>query len=274
MRGRGRGIVSPGAALAALWLAALVSGPAAASSPDRADRFDTVVIDAGHGGDDTGARGPLGHQEKDVVLAVARNLAVRLREHGLQVVLTRDSDEFVPLEQRTAIANDLGADLFLSIHANASPQPGIGGTETYFLALEASDAAAASVAERENRAFVREGEPPIAALSDPFIALIGDLIATEHLEESNAFARQVQEELGELPLRSRGVKQAMFVVLSGVQMPAALVEIGFITNRADERRMTGSAGRDAIVAALADAVLAYGRRYDARRGGAARQEDE
>lgn len=232
------------------------------------ERFDTVVVDAGHGGDDTGARGPRGHLEKDVALAVARNLAVRLRARGLRVVMTRDADVFVPLEERTAIANDAGADLFLSIHANASPQPGIRGSETYFLALEASDSSAAGVAERENRAFHRDGEEAIAALDDPFIALLGDLISTEHLEESNALARGVQQKLGALPTRSRGVKQAMFVVLSGVQMPAALVEIGFITNRDDERRMTGPQGRDAIVAALEQAVLDYGARWEARRGDA------
>lgn len=253
--------------------AALALAGAAAAEPS-SERFDTVVIDAGHGGEDVGARGPRGHREKDVALAVARNLAQRLRDRGLRVVLTRDADVFVPLEERTALANDAGADLFLSVHANASPEAEIRGSETYFLALEASDAAAAGVAERENRAFEREGAGAIAALSDPFIALIGDLISTEHLEESSAFARGLQERLGALPTRSRGVKQALFVVLSGVQMPAALVEIGFITNADDERRMAGPKGRDAIVAALEAAVLEYGRRYEARRGGPAAREKE
>jgi len=262
--------------IAALGCAAAVvcAVPGALGAEAAVERFDTVVLDAGHGGDDTGAKGPRGHLEKDVALAVTRNLAARLRARGLRVVLTRDADVFVPLEERTAIANDAGADLFLSVHANASRERGIRGSETYFLALEASDAGAAGVAERENRAFQREGQAPIPALDDPFIALLGDLISTEHLEESNALALGVQERLGELPTRSRGVKQALFVVLSGVQMPAALVEIGFITNREDERRMTGPTGRNGIVSALEEAVVDYGRRYEARRGAAPASEGQ
>jgi N-acetylmuramoyl-L-alanine amidase len=255
-----------GTALLALGLAlaGIPAGAAPASDSDP-ERFDTVVIDAGHGGSDTGAKGPAGSLEKDVALAVARNLAVRLRARGLGVVMTRDADVRVPLEERTAIANDARGDLFVSVHANAATEASIHGSETYFLALEASDAGAAGVAARENRAFGEEAAA-IEALSDPFIALLGDLIATEHLDESSHFARSVQHELGAVPIKSRGVKQAMFVVLSGVQMPAALVEIGFVTHAGDERKITGTAGRDAIVEALEKAVVAFGRRYDARRG--------
>jgi N-acetylmuramoyl-L-alanine amidase len=241
---------------------------AAAPAPiaSAGERFDTVVLDAGHGGSDTGAKGPTGSLEKDVALAVARNLAARLRARSLTVVMTRDADVRVPLEQRTAIANDARGDLFVSIHANASTDAEIHGSETYFLALEASDAGAAGVAQRENSAFAAEKDARIDALSDPFIALLGDLISTEHLDESSAFAQRVQQELGRMPVKSRGVKQAMFVVLSGVQMPAALVEIGFVTHRGDEGVMNGTEGRKAIVGALEKAVIAFGERYDARRG--------
>ena len=211
-----------------------------------------------------------GTVEKALVLAVARDLATKLRASGLNVVMTRDTDVFVPLEERTARANDVRGDLFLSIHANASPDRSVHGTETYFLALEASDAAAAQVASRENQAFGEEGAG-IAAVDDPFIALIGDLIETEHLEESSDLARLVQTELGGTSLKSRGVKQALFVVLTGVQMPAALVEIGFVTSRRDEQALKGDA-RSEVVESLARAVHAFGRRYDARRGhGAANQ---
>ncbi|HXV37168.1 MAG TPA: N-acetylmuramoyl-L-alanine amidase [Myxococcota bacterium] len=232
-----------------------------ASGPDR---FDTVVIDAGHGGDDVGARGAAGTEEKRLVLAVAKELAARLRDAGLEVVLTRASDVFVPLEERTARANDARGDLFLSIHANASTDVAVNGTETYFLALEASDASAAQVASRENSAF-GESAGGIAAIDDPFIALIGDMIATEHLKESSELARMVQTELSVTALRSRGVKQALFVVLTGVQMPAALVEVGFVTSDADAKVLAGAGRRD-IVSALERAVLEFGRRYDARRG--------
>jgi N-acetylmuramoyl-L-alanine amidase len=250
------------AALAALAFAVAVPAGLAAE----AERFDTVVIDAGHGGSDVGAKGFSGTLEKDVALAVARNLAARLRARGLKVVMTRDADVRVPLEQRTAIANDTRGDLFVSIHANASADASIHGSETYFLALEASDSAAAGVAQRENSAFAAEAGPEIDALSDPFIALLGDMISTEHLDESSAFAQRVQQELGRMPVKSRGVKQALFVVLSGVQMPAALVEIGFVTHRGDEVVMNGTDGRKAIVDALEKAVVAFGQRYDARRG--------
>ena len=117
------------------------------------DRFDTVVIDAGHGGEDEGARGPHGLLEKDVVLDVARSLAARLKHAGLHVVMTRARDEFVPLEERTSIANDARADLFISIHANAAHDDGARGSETYFMSLEASDEHARGVALRENEAF-------------------------------------------------------------------------------------------------------------------------
>ena len=185
------------------------------------------------------------------------------------MTLTRQRDVFVPLEERTAIANDARGDLFLSIHANASPDPNVHGTETYFLAVDASDEAAAQVASRENRAFAR-GDP-ITAVGDPFIALIGDMIATEYLHESNDVARIVQKELDHTALKSRGVKQALFVVLTGVQMPAALVEIGFVTSARDERSLSG-ADRVSLIMSLERAVLEFGRRYDERRGVPARSE--
>ncbi|MBW2270007.1 MAG: N-acetylmuramoyl-L-alanine amidase [Deltaproteobacteria bacterium] len=230
------------------------------------DPFDVVVIDAGHGGDDQGARGPTGALEKDVVLEVARELAAQLRAHGLRVVMTRSDDSFVPLERRTYIANDAKGDLFVSVHANAAANASIRGSETFFLSLDASDDASRLLAERENIAFgAAAAQGPQA--NDPLVAILGDLIATEHLTESQEFAGLAQGRLAQLaPDVSRGVKQAPFVVLTGVRMPASLLEIGFITNPSDERSMRSRQGRDAVVAALADAVAEFGRRYDARRG--------
>jgi N-acetylmuramoyl-L-alanine amidase len=236
-----------------------------AGDPD-ADRFDSVVLDAGHGGEDRGARGSGGLFEKDLVLDVAKRLARRLEAHGIDVVMTRERDEFVPLERRTSLANDADADLFVSIHANAARNPRPRGTETFFASLDASDEAAGELAERENRAFVRPSGAP-AAVTDPLLAILGDLIATEHLAGSNEFARLAQKQLAQANgMPSRGVKQAPFVVLLGVQMPAALVEIGFLTSPTDEAALRRGETRDRLVASLAQAVLEFGRRYDARRG--------
>ena len=249
----------------ALVLGMLAPGLSRAGESTAPNRFDTVVIDAGHGGDDEGARGVGGLLEKELVLDVAFRLAKRLAGNGLQVVLTRRDDSFVPLEERTSIANDARADLFVSIHGNASRDTKVRGIETFFLALSASDDHAGQVAQRENQAF-RIADAPAKRSDDPLVAIIGDLITNEHMEESNEFARLAQLELAGDPQVARGVKQAPFVVLEGVQMPAALVEIGFLTNRLDEQSLRGGEERDRIVEALVRASLEFGRRYDARRG--------
>jgi len=242
-----------------VWL--LVSGTAASS----ADRFDLVVLDAGHGGQDEGATGASGLLEKDLVLDIARRLAKRLERQGVSVLLTRGDDQFLSLEQRTAVANDARADLFLSIHANASRSRRPKGIETYFASLDATDDAAREVADRENEAL--GATAPEFDRSDPLAAILGDLIETEHLQESSEFAKLAQHELARLDLsRSRGVKQAPFVVLMGVRMPASLVEIGFLTNAEEEKHLRGARHREAIADALAEAVSAFGERFDARRG--------
>ena len=240
---------------------------AAAAASAGEDRFDTVVIDAGHGGDDQGAKGRGGLIEKDLVLDVGRRVAGELRDAGLRVVMTRETDRFVGLEERTSVANDAGADLFVSIHANGSRARQARGIETFFAALEASDESAAELARAENEAFGAAGEAA-APSDDPLLAILGDMIATEHLKDSQEFARLAQHALASDRARSRGVKQAPFVVLMGVQMPAALVEIGFITNAREERELGDEHARERIAADLAGAILEFGRRYDARRGGA------
>ena len=254
------GLLTPLLALLAL----LVVGSTLALGEGR-DRFDAVVIDAGHGGEDQGARGSGGLSEKDVVLDVSLLLAKKLKDRGLAVVLTREADAFVPLEQRTAIANDARGDLFISVHANAARSNSPRGIETYFVSLEASDEDADRLAAQENDAFATGSSAPIG--DDPFLALLGDMIVSEHLRESGEFAKLAQVELARIDSApSRGVKQAPFVVLMGVQMPASLVEIGFLTNSRDESALRGEGRRDAIAGALARAVSAFGERFDARRG--------
>jgi N-acetylmuramoyl-L-alanine amidase len=233
----------------------LASKPGARKDADP-DRFDAIVIDAGHGGHDEGATGPSGLHEKDLVLDVSKRLADRLRKRGLEVILTRSRDEFLSLEERTAVANDARADLFVSIHANASSSRKPRGIETYFASLDATDDAARETAERENSAFGPAA--PQFGSADPLAMILGDLIETQHLQESSEFAKLAQSELSSVArARSRGVKQAPFVVLMGVQMPASLVEIGFLTNPDDEKGLRRSRQRTAIADALVEAVVAF-----------------
>ncbi len=226
----------------------------AQDSPDRVSEpdFDLVVIDAGHGGPDYGARGPTGVLEKDVVLAVARRLGAALEADGFRVVQTRTTDEFVSLPGRTELANLSRAGLYLSIHANSSSDRKVRGVETYFLSLSASDEESRRVALTENRVFDR---PDAVADSGGAVAsILGDLIRTEHLRASSETAFAIQRNLDELPGESRGVKQAPFVVLMGVNMPAALLEIGFLTHREEERTLASAAHQEAIASAVARAV--------------------
>lgn len=248
------------AAAVVLW--GRVAPAATAPTPDR---FDTVVVDAGHGGYDEGAKGPDGLLEKNVALDVARRLAARLRREGLRVVMTRKDDRFVSLKERTEIANRSGADLFISIHVNASRYRSAHGIETYFASLDATDDAARDLARTENRAFGDEAGG--TSKGDPLAAILGDLAATEHLQESQEFARFAQESMiGPQSASSRGVKQAPFVVLMGVKMPAVLVEIGFLTNPKDEHGLRSTRERRRIADDLARAVSDFRARFNARRG--------
>jgi len=242
----------------------VVAAPALSEIGDQAP-FERVIIDAGHGGKDEGATASNGILEKELVLDVSSRLRRLLEARKLKVILTRETDHFVPLEVRTSRANDARGDLFISIHANAASSDTVRGIETYFVSLEASDAASRRLAERENQALGRGG--PASPLFDPFLALLGDMISTDHMADSSAFAKLAQAELSKVDATSsRGVKQAPFVVLMGVQMPAALIEIGFLSNRRDAASLSKSIHRQRVAEALARAVIAFGKRYDARRG--------
>ncbi len=221
----------------------------------------TIVIDPGHGGKEVGAVGPGGLLEKDVTLAVARKLAASLgSKTGARIVLTREDDSLVSLDQRTAIANQYKADLFLSIHMNAAVVKGARGSETYYLSLEASDELARKAAETENA----------SAASDPSSDLkliLWDLAQQAYIEESSRFAQTIQEEMNAASsVANRGVKQAPFKVLVGATMPAALVEVGFISNPEEEAKLQTDAFQNAMVAALTRAVQSYKTAYETRIG--------
>jgi N-acetylmuramoyl-L-alanine amidase len=212
-----------------------------------------VVIDAGHGGHDPGAKGK-GVTEAELVLDVALRLEKLLTAAGIDVVLTRRTDDFVPLQERTAIANRENADLFLSIHANASPSAQTHGVETYFLNF-ANNLSEAAVAARENAA---SGQA-MAALPD-FVKAIA---LNNKLDESRAFATDVQRAMIEKlhgsnhTVRDLGVKQAPFVVLIGAAMPSVLAEISFVTNPQEARLLKSNAYRDKIADALFAAIQKY-----------------
>lgn len=215
----------------------------------------TIVIDPGHGGVEVGAIGPGGLVEKNVTLEIAQRLAAALRAQGLRVILTRDSDEQVTLEQRTAIANQYEADLFLSIHLNAAPVPGARGSETYFLSLDATDDAARMAAERENAS---GGAIVSGPGRDDLEFILWDLAHTESVRESSRFAEMVQDEMNRInDIRNRGVKQAPFKVLVGATMPAALVEVGFISNPQEETRLGSDAFQTQLTGSLASAIARY-----------------
>jgi N-acetylmuramoyl-L-alanine amidase len=218
-------------------------------------KIGKIVIDPGHGGHDTGTIGPDGLLEKDLVVDVGRRLGKLLDTRlGAEVVYTRKDDTFIPLETRTAIANQEQADLFVSIHANSSRDPNARGVETYYLNFTSS-ADALEVAAREN------------AVSEKSIHELGDLVKKialkEKIEESHEFASDVQEALhsglaSKSPgLRNRGVKKAPFIVLIGANMPSILAEISFVSNPGDERKLQTPEYRQKIAESLYRGIAKY-----------------
>ena len=221
----------------------------------------TIVIDPGHGGSETGAIGPSGVAEKELTLLLARDLEAHLGRLGVRVVLTRGEDATIPHDTRAAIANQNRADLFISIHLNSSLGSGAHGAETYFLSTEASDARAAKAADEENAPGAVPAGQMAGDTSDEVKDLeliLWDLAQTRHLSESQRFATLIQGELNEtLQLRDRGVKQAPFRVLRGAEMPAVLVELGFLSNPEEEKKLQDAAYRGELAEALTRAVARY-----------------
>jgi N-acetylmuramoyl-L-alanine amidase len=217
-----------------------------------------VVLDPGHGGVEYGAIGPTGLTEKEVALSLARRLkhALERGNSSISVVLTRDEDRLLGLDERTAIANHNKADLFVSIHLNASPRPNASGAETYYLSTEATDDEARIIAALENEAAsVRAGRPDQRVREGSLDLLLWDLAQNHYLAESSALAESIQYHLNRLTgTRSRGVRQAPFRVLMGATMPAVLVEVGFISNPEEEERFRSTGYRTAVVEAMTTAI--------------------
>jgi N-acetylmuramoyl-L-alanine amidase len=226
----------------------------------------SIVIDPGHGGKDPGCNSRGGVKEKSVVLSIAKMLAKKIKEEtGCEVSLTRNDDIFLPLERRTAIANMKKADLFISLHINAHRNRNIQGLETYFLNM-ATDERSMMVAARENAT----SEKNISDLQ----AILNDLMLNTKIAESSRLAYEVQKGMVSRVKRrykrvkDLGVKQAPFYVLIGAQMPAILVETGFLTNRVERKRLISKKYQETIAEGISKGVNAYIKGIDqAYKGG-------
>jgi N-acetylmuramoyl-L-alanine amidase len=213
-----------------------------------------IVIDPGHGGDETGAKGPQGVLEKNVTLSVARRLKAALEARlGVRVLLTRDGDQTVPLDQRAALANNNKADLFLSLHANASLRGTVSGAQVFFLSL-------AEYGDEALRAAQAGPEmlPVLGGGSRDIDVVLWDMAQARHIEQSAALAKTVESGLREhVPMNTTPLQQAPLRVLVGANMPAVLVEMGFLSNPAQEKQLVADEFQNSLVQALIDGILRF-----------------
>lgn len=222
-----------------------------------------IVIDPGHGGRDSGATGRRGVREKDINLLAAKELAGRLRKDGaFEVILTRDHDVFVPLAERSRMANDFGADLFVSLHCNANHQRAEKGFEIYFLSERASDPEAERVAEMENASLDLEsggGSAPDAEAA----LLLHALARTEFINDASVAAAVMSKALSRhTSLPDRGVKQAAFYVLRGTSAPAVLVEMGFVSNSSEESKLDSRKFRSKLAEGIHAGIVDFAKRQE------------
>ncbi len=227
--------------------------------PALSSLIQKVVVDAGHGGEDNGAIGKKKTKEKDVCLGIARKLKTILEEDGrFQVILTREDDTFIPLGDRTKIANDAGADLFISIHANANRKRHIAGVTTYFLdAARNDESRALAIEENASIRFEQDDRRDIDEVDDLSFILL-DMVQNEHQKESEELAKLIQRELADsLRIPDRGVDQAAFFVLNRAYMPAVLVESAFISNPPEEQLLRKKDFQEKIARGVYRGILAF-----------------
>lgn len=233
------------------------------SISDRKRRMiKTVVIDPGHGGKDPGAVGYKGLKEKDVALDIGKKLARILKEKGYNVIMTRTTDEFIPLSERTKIADKARADLFVSIHCNAAPLAKKNGTETYFLSAAKTDwARAVEAKENSSVRFEKTAENPKPSIN----YILWDMAQNEFLKESSELAIEIQESLcKQIKRKNRGVSQANFYVLRLNYMPAVLVETAFISNHREGKLLSSSRFRQKVAKGVANGIDAFAKKYAQR----------
>jgi N-acetylmuramoyl-L-alanine amidase len=227
----------------------------------------TVVLDPGHGGHDTGAIGPSGLMEKDVVLDLGLRLRRLLQERlKLRVLMTRSEDAFVPLPERTALANRVKADFFISLHVNGAGQRGAVGFETFFFSREPSDSDARASSQREN--LILETNGTVGKEQESLLKMtLTDMAVTRDMKESSDLAERLLAALDKiLKVDNRGVKSGPFHVLATAAMPAVLVESAFITNPREERRLQREDYRQRIAEAIFEGIAGYKARYEQRLG--------
>ena len=224
--------------------------------------LQAIVIDPGHGGDDGGVRGVGGVEEKQLTLAVARRLRTLIETRlGIRVILTRDEDRIVSLDERTAVANNSKADLFLGLHFNAAPTQGVGGAEVFHLRLDREGADVRRAAGTEAVSL-----PVLGGVSRTIDVIRWDLAQAPHVEASGVFASILEEDLrAHVAMGPRPLQAAPLRVLAGVNMPAALVEMAYLTNAADASRARSDAYQTSVSQAMFDAVLRF-RGYLEERG--------
>lgn len=224
-----------------------------------------VVLDPGHGGDDPGAVGKGGLREKDAVLDIARRVKDKLNENGVDVIMTREKDKSIPLTRRAQIANDNDVDFFVSIHANAARLKGAKGFEVYYLSNAVDDNARA--VEAAENSLLKFDDSSFLHRDTDLEATVWDLVYTENREESIELAKYIAKAVdNSTSLNNRGVKSARFAVLRLAQMPAVLVEVGFISNPAEEKNLKDPAYREAVSSAIARGILNYKRVYESTDG--------
>lgn len=225
----------------------------------------TIVLDPGHGGVDPGAVGRKGTQEKEINLIIAKIIKKRLEDFGIKVVLTRTDDSFVALADRTRFANNKKADLFISLHCNASNNNRkASGFETYFLSEAKTDLERAALA-RENGALKYESDNKDPIVKDELSLILADLSQNEYLRESYNLAYQIQTSAVEaLKDVDRGVKQAGFFVLRGCFMPSVLIECGFLSTLSEEKKLTNSKYREDVARAIYIGIVNYIKDYEKR----------
>ncbi|MEW6007241.1 MAG: N-acetylmuramoyl-L-alanine amidase [bacterium] len=220
-----------------------------------------IVLDPGHGGKDPGAVGKSGLKEKDVVLDIALRLSKELKKSlpDTEIILTRDADYYIPLAERTGLANFKKADLFISIHANAAFSRAASGFEVYHLSAVASDKYSEEIAEAENMVVERFKEKK-SSLTE---LILKDIAQTEFINESIDLGLLVQNKASDrLSMKDRGVKSAFFYVLRDAKMPAILIETGFLSNSAEEARMKEEGFKQSLVNAICDAIVGYKEQYE------------